>query len=267
MTAAVAPQPPAGVIATPTGRGQVTVTWQPPVDTGGVPLTQYAVRIDDKRVVVPPAVRPAPSCPASAGHRRSQVRAFNAVGHVGLGAGRGRRAGVPVGDGSDEGAQGLPGDPRRPGCCRGQPPTLRVTTVKSGRPGVTRTATKDGTGSAVRGALHGAGRRGQRRAALRGAPHRRTNAEALTRRPRPAGRGDMQPVLGGPSTARQAPRQANGEGGRAAVRSPPAAARRWAAGHWLRDAVGAARRPRPVPGRGRDAAPSGPGRAQRRRGR
>ena len=44
VVAAFPPQPPVNVVATPTGRGQVTVTWQPPADTGGVPLTQYAIR-------------------------------------------------------------------------------------------------------------------------------------------------------------------------------------------------------------------------------
>jgi hypothetical protein len=80
VTAAVAPQPPAGVTATPTGPGQVTVGWQPPADTGGAPLTRYAVRIDGKRVVVPAGG--ATSVVVNgvhAGAEVAKVRAFNAV--------------------------------------------------------------------------------------------------------------------------------------------------------------------------------------------
>ena len=119
VVAAFPPQPPVNVVATPTGRGQVTVTWQPPADTGGVPLTQYAIRIDGKRVVVPAGAGSAVVGGVTPGNRRRQGARVQPGRHVGLGARGGRRAGVPVGDRSDQGAQGHPGHRCTwPGCCR-----------------------------------------------------------------------------------------------------------------------------------------------------
>ena len=88
VTAAVAPAAPTNVVATPTGDGRVTVTWDPPVDTGGAPLTQFGVRIDGKRVAVPADARSA----VISGVRRRVARGQGA----GLQPGRGRPAGRPL---------------------------------------------------------------------------------------------------------------------------------------------------------------------------
>ncbi len=79
VTAAVAPQPPTGVVATPTGRGDVAVSWTPPADTGGAPLTRQVVRIDGKRVVLTPDATSTVVRGVRAGNRQARVRAFNAV--------------------------------------------------------------------------------------------------------------------------------------------------------------------------------------------
>ncbi len=79
VVAATAPQPPAGVTATPTGDGRVTVSWQPPSDTGGAPLTRYVVRIDGKRVVVPAGTTSVVVPGVRAGNRQARVRAFHVV--------------------------------------------------------------------------------------------------------------------------------------------------------------------------------------------
>ena len=55
------------------------MTWDPPVDTGGAPLTQFGVRIDGKRVVVPAGARSAVVSGVRAGPREAKVRAFNQV--------------------------------------------------------------------------------------------------------------------------------------------------------------------------------------------
>ena len=79
VTAAVAPAAPTNVVATPTGNGQVTVTWDPPTDTGGAPLTQFGIRVDAKRVAVPAGARTAVVSGVRAGSRVAKVRAFNQV--------------------------------------------------------------------------------------------------------------------------------------------------------------------------------------------
>ena len=81
VTAAVAPQPPTGVVATPSGKGKVTVTWTPPSDTGGAPLTTYVVWVADRRVVVPADQTSAEVSGIVPGSRVAKVRAFNAVAH------------------------------------------------------------------------------------------------------------------------------------------------------------------------------------------
>ena len=80
LTTAVAPQPPVGVTAVPTGPGQVTVTWQPPADTGGIPLTRYLVRVDGKVAVVPPTGLSTVVSGVLAGPQAVTVRADNALG-------------------------------------------------------------------------------------------------------------------------------------------------------------------------------------------
>ena len=55
------------------------MTWDPPVDTGGAPLTQFGVRIDGKRVAVPADARSAVISGVRAGPREAKVRAFNQV--------------------------------------------------------------------------------------------------------------------------------------------------------------------------------------------
>lgn len=79
VTAAVPPTPPQGVTAVPTGPGQVTVTWAPPADTGGAPLTRYVVRVNGVPQVLPPDALDVVVTGVVAGPREVSVRAGNAV--------------------------------------------------------------------------------------------------------------------------------------------------------------------------------------------
>lgn len=79
VTAAVAPTPPQGVTAVPSGPGQVTVTWSPPVDTGGAPLTRYVLRVDGVRRVVPADALGLVVEDVVPGPRAVSLRASNAV--------------------------------------------------------------------------------------------------------------------------------------------------------------------------------------------
>ena len=80
VTAALPPQPPVAVTAVSSGPGQVTVAWQPPVDTGGVPLGNYRVSIDGRSVTVPATALTAVVTGVRAGDRVVDVRADNGVG-------------------------------------------------------------------------------------------------------------------------------------------------------------------------------------------
>ena len=201
VTAAVAPQPPTGVTATPSGRGQVTVTWTPPIDTGGAPLTQYAVRVDGKRVVVPAGATSAVVSGLLAGPAVATVRAFNAVAASAWAPVAAGRAGVPVGERAVDRAQGVHGaaHPRRAAAApAGHAAGDRREVGQDGDPDGHAEAGYRQRGRVAHRARDGAGGRRQRRAAVRGAPHRRTGAEApLTRRrcpPASVGGGTLAPV-------------------------------------------------------------------------
>lgn len=79
VTAAVAPTLPQGVTAVPSGPGQVSLAWTPPLDTGGAPLTRYVVRVDGVRRVVPPDALGLVVEDLVAGPHEVSVRAGNAV--------------------------------------------------------------------------------------------------------------------------------------------------------------------------------------------
>lgn len=80
VTVAVAPQPPASVTASPSGRGLVTVSWAAPAERGGAPLSSFAVRINGRRVVAPGGASSVQVTGIVAGARVARVRAANAVG-------------------------------------------------------------------------------------------------------------------------------------------------------------------------------------------
>jgi hypothetical protein len=79
VVAAVAPAPVPSVVATPTGRGEVTVSWQPTPDSGGAPLERYAVLVKGERTWLPPGATSAVVRGVVAGPGRVRVRAANAV--------------------------------------------------------------------------------------------------------------------------------------------------------------------------------------------
>ena len=79
VIAAVAPSPPVGVTALPSGPGQVSIAWSPPLDTGGSPLTRYVVRVDGERQEVPPDALGLVVDDMVAGPHEVSVRARNAV--------------------------------------------------------------------------------------------------------------------------------------------------------------------------------------------
>ena len=106
--------------------------WQPPADTGGAPLTRFAVRIDGKRVVA--GRRRAARSSRRAGRAGGrQVRAFNVV--------RGRRwaavaVAVPAYPSIDgpTGSRRAPGSPSdSPACCPASRRPSRSRIVKSGK--------------------------------------------------------------------------------------------------------------------------------------
>jgi hypothetical protein len=148
VVGAFPPQRPANVVATPGGHGRVTVTWQPPADTGGVPLTQFAIRVDGKRVVVPASARSAVVTGVRAGSREAMVRAVNQVAMSWW-----ARTPVPVPaypsvSGPTRVRRGTTVTLHLAGLLPGHPTTLRVTTVASGKV-VTRVVhpRSDGTAS------------------------------------------------------------------------------------------------------------------------
>jgi len=79
VTAAVAPTSPPGVTAVPSGPGQVSMSWTPPLDTGGAPLTRFVVRVDGERQVLPPDALGLVVEDLVAGPHKVSVRAGNAV--------------------------------------------------------------------------------------------------------------------------------------------------------------------------------------------
>jgi hypothetical protein len=79
VIAAVAPAPVPSLVATPSGRGEVTVTWQPTPDTGGAPLTRYALRVKGERTWLAPDRTSAVIRGVVAGPGNVKVRAANAV--------------------------------------------------------------------------------------------------------------------------------------------------------------------------------------------
>jgi hypothetical protein len=150
VVAAFPPQPPVNVVATPTGRGQVTVTWQPPADTGGVPLTQYAVRLDGQRIVVPAGATSAVVKGVTPGSRRPSVRAFNqaAMSALALAPTALSVRAYPSVVGPTKVRKGTRATLHLAGLLPGQPTTLRVTTVASGK-AATRKVTPKADGTAT----------------------------------------------------------------------------------------------------------------------
>ncbi len=146
VTAAVAPAAPTNVVATPTGKGRVTVTWDPPTDTGGAPLTKFAVRVDGKRVTVPAGARSAVVSGVRAGSRVAKVRAFNQVAVSTWTAAPAAVPAYPSVNGPTRVRRGATATLDLAGLLPNQPSTLRVTVLKSGK--VTTRAVKpksDGT--------------------------------------------------------------------------------------------------------------------------
>ena len=231
VTAAVAPQPPTAVTATPTGPGQVTVAWQPPVDTGGAPLTRYAVRIDGKRVVVPAGGATSVVVKVvHAGAEVAKVRAFNVVAMSTWAQLDSTVPPYPSITGPTKVRKGTRVTVKMAGLLPGQVADVAVNTVKSGAVRVLHpTATQDGTAT-VRFQVRWISRvsvtsGGVTSAVLRiGVPTK----NALTW-------GRLRMITGGEQMV---------------------ILRFWsrAAAGWRGDPVGAARRPRPVHRRGRDAA-------------
>ena len=148
VVGAVAPQPPVGVVATPTGRGQVTVTWQPPVDTGGAPLTQYAVRVDGKRVVAPAGAASAVVSGVRAGSRVATVRAFNEVAMSAWASAAVAVPAYPSVTGPTRAKKRSTVTLALAGLLPGQPVSVAVTTVKSGKV-ATRSLTAGADGRAT----------------------------------------------------------------------------------------------------------------------
>ena len=148
VVGAVAPQPPVGVVATPTGRGQVTVTWQPPVDTGGAPLTQYAVRVDGKRVVAPAGAASAVVSGVRAGSRVATVRAFNEVAMSAWATAAVAVPAYPSVTGPTRAKKRSTVTLALAGLLPGQPVSVAVTTVKSGKV-ATRSLTAGADGRAT----------------------------------------------------------------------------------------------------------------------
>ena len=148
VVAAFPPQPPLNVVATPTGRGQVTVTWQPPADTGGVPLTQYAIRVDDKRVVVPATAGSAVVGGITPGNRVARVRAFNQAAMSTWAPAAVAVPAYPSVTGPTKVRKGTRATLHLAGLLPGQPTTLRVTTVASGKV-ATRQVTPNADGTAT----------------------------------------------------------------------------------------------------------------------
>ena len=63
----------------PSGPGRVTVSWTPPADTGGAPLTRYVVRVNGVRQVLPADASRLVVRDVVAGPQSLSVRARNAV--------------------------------------------------------------------------------------------------------------------------------------------------------------------------------------------
>jgi hypothetical protein len=79
VTAAFPPQPAAGVTATPTGRGKVTVSWTPSTDTGGTYLVKQVVQVGSRTIDVAPDATSLEVTGVVPGQRAVQVRAVNPV--------------------------------------------------------------------------------------------------------------------------------------------------------------------------------------------
>jgi hypothetical protein len=150
VIAAVAPQPPTNVVARPTGHGQVTVTWTPPTDTGGAPLTRFAVQVGSKRVFVPASAGSAVFGKVLAGGPRPvAVRAWNAVAGSAWGRSAVTVPAYPTIAGPSRARKGSLVRLTLSGLLPHQGASLRITTVSSGKT-VTRSVTVSATkGTAV----------------------------------------------------------------------------------------------------------------------
>ncbi|MDQ1664109.1 MAG: hypothetical protein QOH75_140 [Actinomycetota bacterium] len=79
VVAAVAPTPPQVLSAVPAGRGAVQLTWSPPADTGGAPLTRYVLTVNGRRTVLPASSTSVVVPGVVAGVRAVSLRAANEV--------------------------------------------------------------------------------------------------------------------------------------------------------------------------------------------
>ena len=147
VTAATAPQPATGVTATPTGRGQVTVSWAPPADTGGTPLTDFVVEhAGTKTLVVPATATSYVLTGVHAGAEVAQVRAFNVVAMSAWAQLAVAVPPYPSVAGPTKVKKGTTVTVRLAGLLPGQVADVAVKTVKSGAVRVLHpTTTKDGT--------------------------------------------------------------------------------------------------------------------------
>lgn len=79
VIAAFPPARPTGLVATPTGRGRLDLTWTLPTDTGGAPLTRQQLSVDRKRSWLPADVTGRRLTRLAPGRHKVWVRAGNAV--------------------------------------------------------------------------------------------------------------------------------------------------------------------------------------------
>lgn len=79
VVAAFPPAPVPSVVAAPSGPGRVAVSWQHPADTGGAPLTGYAVRMNGERSRLGAGATSTEVRGVVAGPGTVRVRAANAV--------------------------------------------------------------------------------------------------------------------------------------------------------------------------------------------
>lgn len=133
VIAAVAPTLPQGVTATPSGPGEVSVTWTPPVDTGGAPLTRYAVRVNGVLRLVPPGALGLVAKGVVPGSRAVSVRAGNAVATSGYAATTVAVPAYPAVSGPKSARKGSTVTLRVRGLLRGAPSAVTFTPAKAGR--------------------------------------------------------------------------------------------------------------------------------------
>lgn len=77
---ATPPGPPRAVEAVTTDAGRTTVTWKPPMFSGGSPVTGYRITLDDAVVATAPATALSHTLDTGTGRQRLSVSAINDVG-------------------------------------------------------------------------------------------------------------------------------------------------------------------------------------------